>query len=499
MKLKTNILSVCLCWLGLPSIHAEELSIINPSFEQGSKVQVVYGSENIPGWEGDAKKAVGVEQNPFHSPVHGSRYLFHEGGGEAMVQLTKHKLRKGRTYTLTLWARSINPLGVKSATEITARLMARDKVLAESVMQVDAPSLKGAPVGKGNDDGANVWIDGDYRHQFADVHMIQAFDKDPIEDEWEILEDSGYDAINRLGWAVGNIIVGENKYIYGTIYRDSRGEFYSSITMTKVLEDHLPDYRWSEPVILMNHSPTEFPWVEDPHLFYDEEANRLWMSWGGGVCYVSELDPATGLFLNNPADPEFDTHPEGMHHAVAKWPETDDGWCGDEWSRCWMEGAALYKHGEYWYYLGSYGHLGRDYTIRYGRGTSPTGPFYDKHGVDLMTFDQDRNAYGNTILLGAEGEQMVPGHPHIWEEEGKFYMGYDYRKPGSGKDLMGIRRLYWVDDWPTIWFPVEVSFNVDDHPEAIGEKLTISFQNSGRGDSRLAVDHVQLMQSRESR
>ena len=111
-----------------------------------------------------------------------------------------------------------------------------------------------------------------------------------------------------------------------------------------------------------------------------------------------------------------------------------------------------------------------------------------------MEFDKARNKYGNTMLLGAEGEQLVPGHPQIWEENGKYYVGYDYRKTADKEmDYMGIRRLYWVDDRPTIWMPVTVSFNSDEHPEAVGKKLCVSFMNAGEAKSVLAVDFVSLM------
>ena len=132
-----------------------------------------------------------------------------------------------------------------------------------------------------------------------------------------------------------------------------------------------------------------------------------------------------------------------------------------------------------------------------GRGANPTGPFYDKDGIDLMKFDSDRNEYGNTLILGAEGSQENPGHPHVWQESGRFYMGYDYTK--NRRDVFGIRRLYWVDDWPVVAYtPIEVSFKADDYPEAIGQKLAISICNVGDLASTAAFDHVSLTYTCES-
>lgn len=479
-------------------IAAAQNLLINPSFELPGISKKITDWTKIKGWRCRNDGSSGIEKKEFYSPVEGKWYAFQKGGGDYIQQETNHIIAPGETYSLKLWARSINGAGNDAMTTIEASFYCGTAMIVTTTVNLNAPQLKGAAARFPNDDGANVWIDGKYRHEFADYHMYQSIDFDPISDPWLLVETSGYEEMaHSLGWAVGPVIAGSQKFIYGTIYHEMPGDLFSSIRMMKVLSTNGPDYAFSEPVTILSHSGSEFPWVEDPYCFYDDSTGRLWMAWGGGTCYVSELDPTDGMLVNHPPNPEFDTHPKHIHVPVATWPETRPGWCGDEWSRCWMEGPALYKHDGYWYLFGSYGNLSRDYTIRCGRGTSPTGPFYDKDGVNMMKFDPKRNEYGNTILLGTEGEQLVPGHPHIWEEKGKYYLGYDFRKSfHEEKDYMGIRRLYWVNDWPTIWIPVSLTFNANDHPEVIGKKLGIAFRNIGEAESVMAVDMVTVNVSR---
>jgi hypothetical protein len=64
------------------------------------------------------------------------------------------------------------------------------------------------------------------------------------------------------------------------------------------------------------------------------------------------------------------------------------------------------------------------------------------------------------------------------------------KEPG---DVFGIREILWVNHWPTIWIPIEVTFNADDYPEAMGKQIDIPFKNTGEENSVLAVDHVSLI------
>ncbi|MHC5082459.1 MAG: hypothetical protein ACYTET_00770, partial [Planctomycetota bacterium] len=107
----------------------------------------------------------------------------------------------------------------------------------------------------------------------------------------------------------------------------------------------------------------------------------------------------------------------------------------------------------------------------------------------------------NSFLLGDDSDQLVPGHPHIWEEGETTYLGYDWRNAKEGHsgpgldpffDIFGIRKLYWVNDWPTIWVPITLTFNAYDYPESIDQALGIKMRNSGESSTYIAFDHLSL-------
>lgn len=98
------------------------------------------------------------------------------------------------------------------------------------------------------------------------------------------------------------------------------------------------------------------------------------------------------------------------------------------------------------------------------------------------------------------GIRLVPEPPSFWEENGQLYMGFDYRnEKGVGYqfetgDYAGIRPVYFVNGWPTMWTPLEMSFSADCFPDAIGENLSIQFRNTGTAGSILGVDHITIQQ-----
>ena len=110
------------------------------------------------------------------------------------------------------------------------------------------------------------------------------------------------------------------------------------------------------------------------------------------------------------------------------------------------------------------------------------------------------------MLLGPEGEQSVPGHPHIWEEGGQLYMGYDFRKNratledfSEGYDFMAIRRISFIRDaegapgwWPTVWTEMTLAVDAADAADAVGSRIGVRLVNAGGADSKVAFDRVSL-------
>ncbi|MHC4255531.1 MAG: family 43 glycosylhydrolase [Planctomycetota bacterium] len=459
-KLMILFIVLALC---APAQSEGPINVVNPSFESGSA-----------GWTGAT-----TDNSEYYAAPDGENYATRSGGAGYTSQITGQTITAGETYTFTVWARSINAAANSAATNAEVRFYYGSSTITAVTQDVYPVRLSGAPATIHNDDGGNVWLDGNYRMSSAGNIFYQTIDKDPINDPWSDAGEQGYDCgmapiMTPEGF---NAIMGCSCYTEDPIYSCQN---YSAFTGSP------PFYNFSSPSApVISHEGDENPWVIDAHLYYDYDTGRLWMTWGGGVAYVSELDPYDGELIDHPSDSEFNTHPSWYHTQVNLWG-------GDEWSSDWMEGPSLYKHNGYWYFFPTCGNMNADYTIRMGRGYSPTGPFYDKEGVGLMEFDTSENEYGNSIMLGDEGEYLVPGHPHLWEENGTYYMGYDYRPNSTSiPDIMGIRRLYWVNDWPTIWTPITVTFNADDHPASIGQTLGISLRNTGSG-SNAAFDYVSL-------
>merc|ERR1740130_691344 len=116
------------------------------------------------------------------APPGGTQYAAHTAGAEAIEQTFSDVYQAGSTYKVTVYARSIDeaaaallPAGLVSGVhkKVTAEisLLADGSKVKVSSEVVSPMALKGAhdPTDPkaANDDGGNVWIDGNYRMQIG--------------------------------------------------------------------------------------------------------------------------------------------------------------------------------------------------------------------------------------------------------------------------------------------------------------------------------------------
>ncbi|GGM19529.1 hypothetical protein GCM10010129_74800 [Streptomyces fumigatiscleroticus] len=100
------------------------------------------------------------------------------------------------------------------------------------------------------------------------------------------------------------------------------------------------------------------------------------------------------------------------------------------------------------------------YQVKVGRATSPTGPFVDDRGVDLMAATSKGG-----VVVGAAGDRWIgPGHNALQTDlSGQDWLVYHAIPaddpdldlvPGIGRTLsrrpMLIDRLDWIDGWPVV-------------------------------------------------
>ena len=169
------------------SIEAQEsIAITNASFEADT-IKTDHW-DNIPGWTGQDGS---ISNDSYYAPLDGEFYAVQQGQCDWVTQETATVIEAGKSYTMKAWVRSINEAENSAKTLAEIGFFTENTKIISEETAVNAPQLKGAAATHPNDDGANVWIDQGYRHQFSDVHMVQPLDRDPLKDPWNLVENSG--------------------------------------------------------------------------------------------------------------------------------------------------------------------------------------------------------------------------------------------------------------------------------------------------------------------
>lgn len=226
------------------------------------------------------------------------------------------------------------------------------------------------------------------------------------------------------------------------------------VTMwNKTLDPNSPDYQWTEPIEVAHSEADEDCDAIDAGLLMTPDG-RLFVSFGTyyGFIRMCELDPATG---------ERKEGAEDINIAVDC--EASD---------------IIYQDG--WYYLfATHGTccdgVNSTYNLVYGRSKSPTGPYIDKVGRDMIEG-------GGRMFLGARDGYTGAGHfgRYVLEpgvEKVSFHWEADYYQ--GGRSTLAILPIVWKNGWP------EAGYNI--------KEGVYSIESERRGYAlELATEYIRL-------
>jgi len=226
----------------------------------------------------------------------------------------------------------------------------------------------------------------------------------------------------------------------------------------KTLDPNSPDFAYTEAIEVAHSELDEDCDAIDAGLFLDPTTGRLWCTYGTyfGFIRVVELDPKTGAKVGDAKDPNIAIDCEAT--------------------------TIIYRNG--WYYLlGTHGTccdgVNSTYNIVVGRSRSVTGPFLDNMGRDMV-------AGGGKMVIGCADRQFGAGHFGLYnEDEGvqKFSFHWEADLDRSGRSVLAIRPLVWVNDWPVAGEPFEAgTYEVSSVRRGYALELAVDFirQNIAR-------------------
>jgi arabinan endo-1,5-alpha-L-arabinosidase len=192
----------------------------------------------------------------------------------------------------------------------------------------------------------------------------------------------------------------------------------------KTLDQQSPDFQFSQAVVVASSDGIEDCDAIDPGLFLDPTTGRLWCTYGTffGFTRIVELDPKTGARMEGNKEVNIAIDCEAT--------------------------TMIYRDG--WYYLfGDHGtccnNVTSTYNIRVGRSKSPTGPFLDNMGMDMLRG-------GGKLVIAANNRKIGAGHfglIDLGNDVQKFSCHYEADMDDPGHfGVLDIRTLLWKDGWP---------------------------------------------------
>jgi hypothetical protein len=285
------------------------------------------------------------------------------------------------------------------------------------------------------------------------------------EDGWTW--NGGTDLVQKTGGGVAPDILKIGDRYYVTYARGAGGNHASScyVMWTKSLDPKSPDFGYKDETFVAGSTGFDDCDAIDPSFLLGPDG-RLWLTYGTyfGFIRICELDPKTGERLKDKKTGK----PIPEKNIAIDCEAT----------------AMVYKDG--WYYLlGTHGTCcdgtNSTYNIVVGRSKSPTGPFIDNVGRDMLEG-------GGRMVLAAGDRKTGAGHfGRFVVADGVEKMSFHWEADMDlgGRSTLGIRPLLWKNGWPYAGeLFKEGTYEIESERRGYALELTVDFVRLGAGGMR---------------
>jgi arabinan endo-1,5-alpha-L-arabinosidase len=233
-------------------------------------------------------------------------------------------------------------------------------------------------------------------------------------------------------WAPDIVKRGGEYRLYYSVSTFGSNRSLIGLTTNTSLNGAAPSAGWSDKGAVIQSNPSDNFNAIDPAVFTDAEG-REWMAFGSffsGIRMV-RLDPATGLRLAS--DPTvYSLASRAAPNAV--------------------EAPYVVRRGGFYYLFASFDFCcqgtASTYNTVVGRSTSPTGPYVDRDGRQMLQG-------GGTLVLssgqGTDSRFVGRGHTSFVQSAGAdFLVHHAYDRERNGAPTLQVTRLDWdAAGWPT--------------------------------------------------
>ncbi|MCU4174292.1 family 43 glycosylhydrolase [Carboxylicivirga sp. N1Y90] len=257
------------------------------------------------------------------------------------------------------------------------------------------------------------------------------FDQTPAEAYDYVKQANGRKAADNMWAPFIRQVDDEFRLYYSVSYFGSNASFIGMATASSPLGP------WLDKGEVVKTSKESLMNAIDPSVITDSKTGRDWMVYGSffGGLYCMELDPKTGLALNDGDQGHLIARLKGGDERVIEAPEI------------------IYNEEQDMYYLFvSYDSLFNFYNIRVGRSKSPTGPFLDYFGNDMSDTRDNYPILTYSYMFNNHVGWSGVAHNAVLNDEGKYYVMHQGRlAPDNLMLQMHVREVKWLSNgWPVL-------------------------------------------------